>query len=163
MTNQEELLYLLDLTMQATLWRINNDSDEQRTPLEIEVMSRIDRLKRALEPNTARVDKVEEPLNEEDYKALEAVRLNEHLASPNKVREAKERWKKDKVRVMVDGKPTWKKIDECEKRKCFPDIPESTKWRWCWKGEKQGHVAEVSQPLDKLSDEFWSEHEQNNQ
>lgn len=159
MTNQEELLYLLDLTMQATLWRIK-DSDEQRTPLELEVLSRIERLKNGPEPNTVRADKVEETLNEDDYKALEAARLNEHLASPNKVREAKERWKKDKVRVMVDGKPTWKKIDECEKRKCFPDIPESTKWRWCWKGEKQGQVAEVSQQVDKLSDEFWAEHEQ---
>lgn len=157
MTNQEELFYLLDLTMQATLWRIK-DSDEQRTPLELEVLSRIERLKKGDEPKTASADNVEEPLNEDDYKALEAARLNEHLASPNKVREAKERCKKDKVRVMVDGKPTWKKIDECEKRKCFPDIPESTKWRWCWKGEKQ--VAEVSQPVDKLSDEFWAEHEQ---
>lgn len=167
MTNQEELLYLLDLTMQATLWRINKDSDEQRTPLEIEVMSRIEHLKKGAEPKTVVhpgvfVDKVEEPLNEDDYKALEAARINEHLASPNKVREAKERWKKGRVRVMVNGKPTWKKIEECEKRKCFPDIPESTKWRWCWKGEQQEQqeqVAEVSQPVDKLSDEFWREHE----
>lgn len=162
MTNQEELLYLLDLTMQATLWRIK-DSDEQRTPLELEVLSRIERLKKGPESKTARVDKVEEPLNEDDYKALEAARLNEHLASPNKVREAKERWKKDKVRVMVDGKPTWKLESDCIKQKCFPEIPDSTKWRWVWKGEKQGPVAEVSQQVDKLSDEFWSEHEQNNQ
>lgn len=167
MTNQEELLYLLDLTMQATLWRLK-DSEEQRTPIEIEVSSRIDRLKRELiEPKTVTrpgefVDNVLEPLNEDDYKALEAARLNEHLASPNKVREAKERWKKGRVRVMVDGKPTWKRVEDCEKRKCFPDIPDSTKWRWVWKGEKQEQATEVSQPLDKLSDEFWSEHEQNN-
>lgn len=159
MTNQEELLYLLDLTMQATLWRIK-DSDEQRTPLELEVLSRIERLKKGPEHEEDGLASWLEPLNKDDYKALEAARLNEHLASPNKVREAKERWKKDKVRVMVDGKPTWKRIDECEKRKCFPDIPESTKWRWCWKGEKQEQVAEVSQPVDKLSDEFWAEHEQ---
>lgn len=161
MTNQEELLYLLDLTMQATLWRVQ--PDEGRTPLELEVLSRIERLKKGAEPKTPSADNVLEPLNEDDYKALEAARLNEHLASPNKVREAKERWKADKVRVIVDGKATWKPINQCRKQKCFPDIPESTKWRWVWNGEHKEPVAEVSQPVDKLSDEFWSEHEQNNQ
>ena len=148
--------------MQASLWRIK-DSDEQRTPLELEVLARIERLKNSPEQKTVVrpgvfVDKVEEPLTEEDYTALEAARLNEHLASPNKVKEAKERWKHGRVRVIVDGKPTWKLISECEKKKCFPDLPGSTKWRWVWKGEQQ-EVDKVSQPVDKLSDEFWSEHE----
>lgn len=166
MTNQEELLYLLDLTMQATLWRLK-DSDEQRTPLEIEVSSRIDRLKRELvEPKTVTrpgefVDKVLEPLNEDDYKALEAARLNEHLASPNKVREAKERWKKGRCRVIINGKPTWKLESDCHKE-IIPGFEK--KWHWVWNGsdgkKSKEQAAEVSKPIDKLSDEFWSEHEQ---
>ena len=161
MTNQEELLYLLDLTMQATLWRINNDSDEQRTPLEIEVMSRIERLKKGAEPKTVVhpgvfVDKVEEPLNEDDYKALEAARLNEHLASPNKVREAKERWKKGRCRVTIDGKTVWKLESDCHKE-IIPGFEK--KWHWVWNGSNDKKSKE---DINKLSDEFWEAHENGN-
>ena len=161
MTNQEELLYLLDLTMQATLWRINNDSDEQRTPLEIEVMSRIERLKQGAEPKTVVrpgvfVDKVEEPLNEDDYKALEAAHLNEHLASPNKVREAKERWKKGRCRVIVNGKSTWKLESDCHKE-IIPGFEK--KWHWVWNGSDDKKLQEN---VNKLSDEFWEAHENGN-
>lgn len=155
MTNQEELLYLLDLTMQATLWRIK-DSDEQRTPLELEVLSRIERLKKGPEPKTASVYNAPEPLNEEDYKALEAARLNEHLASPNKVREAKERWKKGRCRVTIDGKPVWKLESDCHKE-IIPGFEK--KWHWVWNGSDSKKSQEE---VNKLSDEFWEAHENGN-
>ena len=155
MTNQEELLYLLDLTMQATLWRIK-DSDEQRTPLELEVLSRIERLKKGDEPKTASADNVEEPLNEDDYKALEAARLNEHLASPNKVREAKERWKKGRCRVTIDGKPVWKLESDCHKE-IIPGFEK--KWHWVWNGSDG---KKPQDEVNKLSDEFWEAHENGN-
>lgn len=151
-----ELEYLLNVILEASKWKIEDGQDAIR----LEIESRIDTiLSHEAETVVTCKPEVSPVLTDDDYKALEAARLNDHLASPNKVREAKERWKKGRVRVMVDGKPAWKKIEECVKQKCFPDIPDSTKWRWCWKGEKQEPVAEVSQPVDKLSDELWEAHE----
>lgn len=46
MTNQEELLYLSDLLMQATLWRV--DPDDGKTALELEVEQRIRTLREKL-------------------------------------------------------------------------------------------------------------------
>jgi hypothetical protein len=151
-----ELEYLLNVILEASKWKIEDGQDAIR----LEIESRIDTILSSEATAGTDEPEVSSVLTEDDYKALEAARLSEHLASPNKVREAKERWKKGRVRVMVDGKPAWKKIEECVKQKCFPDIPDSTKWRWVWKGEQQEEpVAEVSQPVDKLSDELWAEHE----
>lgn len=150
-----ELEYLLNVILEASKWKIEDGQDAIR----LEIESRIDTiLSHEAETVVTCKPEVSPVLTDDDYKALEAARLNDHLASPNKVREAKERWKKGRVRVMVDGKPAWKKIEECVKQKCFPDIPDSTKWRWVWKGESEP-FAEVSQPVDKLSDELWEAHE----
>jgi hypothetical protein len=149
---------LLNVILEASKWKIEDGQDSIR----LEIESRIDTILSSEATAGTDEPEVSSVLTEDDYKALEAARLNEHLASPNKVREAKERWKKGRVRVMVDGKPAWKKIEECVKQKCFPDIPDSTKWRWVWKGEKQESVAEVCQPVDKLSDELWADHENSN-
>lgn len=46
MTNQEELLYLSDLLMQAALWRV--DQEEGKTALELEVEQRISTLREKL-------------------------------------------------------------------------------------------------------------------
>ena len=167
MTQEEERIYLTELLIAATDWQVSEG--ETRSAIELEVIDRIKKLNGLPSINVVGVPSNEVKVSsevelnpvitDEDFKALEAAKLNEHLANPNKVREAKERWKKGRVRVMVDGKPAWKKIEECVKQKCFPDIPDSTKWRWVWKGEKQEPVAEVCQPVDKLSDELWEAHE----
>lgn len=153
-----ELEYLLNVILEASKWKIEDGQDAIR----LEIESRIDTILSSEATASTGETEVSPVLTADDFTALEAARLNEHLASPNKVREAKERWKKGRVRVMVDGKPAWKKIEDCVKQKCFPDIPDSTKWRWVWKGEKQEPVAEVSQPVDKLSDELWADYENSN-
>lgn len=152
MTPEEERIYLTNLLIDATDWQVSEG--ETRSAIELEVIDRVRKLN-----GMPTINVVGTPSDEVELE-VHLPEDNDHIASPEKVKTAKERWKENKVRVMVDGKSTWKPIEECEKRKCFPNIPESTKWRWCWKGEKQEPVAEVSQPVDKLSDEFWAEHEQ---
>ena len=58
MTNQEELLYLSDLLMQAALWRVDQGTD--KTALELEVEQRISTLRGKLgaTPNKAHNDTV---------------------------------------------------------------------------------------------------------
>lgn len=86
MNAQEELVYLSDLLMQAALWRTN---DSGNSPLELEVMERVKRLRNSLgaAPNEIYGDTA--PANP---------------TAPAKVRVKHE-----------DGKYRWHNIDECEK------------------------------------------------
>lgn len=129
MTREEELIYLGDLLMQAALWR--TQPDEGRTPLELEVSSRLERLK---------AEAAAELLDKTDYQALEAARLNEHLA--------KKKYEDNSVRVMVDGKKVRMKRELCVQVPCKTS-PTGYKW-----------VLKDSKPeVDKLSDELWANHE----
>lgn len=163
MTENEEREYLIDLLFESTRWKV--DQDEVLNGLELEVR---DRLRRLSGVNT--VDQTglcqsnppdnlpaeDEALTNEDFKALEAARLNEHLASPEKVEKAWQKqwkWKMDKVRVKIDGKIVWKPKVECvqeprDNRRGGP------KWQWKWIGP--------ATTTDKLSDELWQNHEAGN-
>lgn len=86
MNAQEELIYLSDLLMQAALWRTN---DSGNSPLELEVMERVKRLRETIgaAPN-------------EIYGDTAPANPTAHM----------------KVRVKHDdGKYRWHNIDECEK------------------------------------------------
>lgn len=133
MTREEELIYLGDLLMQAALWRVQ--PDEGRTPLELEVLSRLERLK---------AEAAAELLNKTDYKALEAAKLNEHLS--------KNKYEENSVRVMVDGKKIRMKRELCVQVPC-KNSP--TGYKWMPKDSVQDNQPEV----DKLSDELWANHE----
>ena len=161
MTTQEEILYLTDLLLESARW--TRDPDEAYCNIELEIRDRLRRLngidtidenglaqgnpKTVTKPGQF-VEKVEEPLNEEDFKALEAARLNEHLASPEKVKNAKERWKHGRVRVTIDGKPVWKLACECHKE-IIPGFEK--KWHW---------VPNDPDNKQKQVDAMWAEHEQ---
>lgn len=175
MTKQEELTYLFGILSEASKW-LRNDDD--RDLVRIEVEERIQKLINDVEPepdengiiqssihpdnpNTVTkpgefVDTVEEPLNEDDFKALEAARLNEHLASPEKVWKAKERWKHGRVRVTINGKPVWKLESDCHKE-IIPGFEK--KWHWVWNGPEDKKIQEG---VNKLSDELWEAHENGN-
>jgi len=133
MTREEELIYLSDLLMQAALWR--TQPDEGRTPLELEVSSRLERLK---------AEAASELLDKTDYQALEAARLNEHLA--------KKKYEDNSVRVMVDGKKVRMKRELCVQVPCKTS---PTGYKWVPKDSVQDNNPEV----DKLSDELWANHE----
>ena len=157
MTPSEEREYLIDLLFEGTRWKV--DQDEVLNGLELEVR---DRLRRLSGVNTIDQEGLcqsnppdnlpaeDEALTGADYQALEAARLNEHLASPEKVEKAKERWKHGRVRVTIDGKLVWKLESECHKE-IIPGFEK--KWHWVWNG-----------PDDKQEqcDAMWENHEAGN-
>ena len=152
MTADEERQYLCDLIMSASEWRLSEGDERDTLRLEIQ-----DRLRRLNGVNTEDENgyvqsepvEVSPVLTHDDYKALEAAKVNEHLASPGKVDEARKKWEKDKIRVYIDGKHVWKKRSECVKQP-RDNSKGGPAWKWIWIG-----------PQDKKAQEdaMWSEHE----
>ena len=146
MTPEEERIYLTNLLIDATAWQISEG--ETRSGIELECIDRLRKLN-----NMPTIDVVGKPsdevLNDDDYKTLEAARLSEHLANRNK---SKRKWAKNRVRVVIDGKPTWKLRSECHKE-VMPGW--TTKLHWVWDGPS----GDKEPAVDKLGDELWNEHE----
>ena len=161
MTKQEELTYLFGILSEASKW-LRNDDD--RDLVRIEVEERIQKLINDVEPEPDENGLIQSSihpdvnpvLTEDDYKALEAARLNEHQASPEKVWKAKERWKHGRVRVTINGKPVWKLESDCHKE-IIPGFEK--KWHWVWNGPEDKKIQEG---VNKLSDELWEAHENGN-
>lgn len=95
-------------------------------------------------------------LTEDDYQALEAAKLNEHLASPEKEDNARSRsrsrWESSKVRCSENGRLVWRPRSECKR------VPRDTskggpKWKWQWIGPQDKKAQE---------DEMWENHEAGN-
>lgn len=158
MTKQEELSYLFGILSEASKWTAS--PDDPRDLVRMEVEERIANLIQGVTPEpdeNGLIQSIIHPdvnpvLTEDDYKALEAARLNEHLANKNKSRE---KWKADKVRCQEDGKTVWHPACECHQEKLFPNNPKAKKFRWVWDGPKDKKV-------NKLSDELWEAHENGN-
>lgn len=158
MTKQEELSYLFGILSEASKWTAS--PDDNRDLVRMEVEERIHNLINGVEPEPDENGLIQSSIHpdvnpvitEDDYKALEAARLNEHLANKNKSRE---KWKADKVRCQEDGKTVWHPECECHQEKLFPNNPKAKKFRWVWDGPKDKKV-------NKLSDELWEAHENGN-
>lgn len=133
MTQEEktELSYLMDLILESSKWKIEDGQDAIR----LEVEDRINRILDAQE-STGEV-KVEGVLDGDDYKALEAARLNEHLASPDKVDQARKEWESGRVRVKEGDKFVWRPVNLCHKEPMYPDNPWAKKFRWVYDGPKE--------------------------
>ena len=155
MTPSEERQYLSELCLEAARWRV--DHDDPCCALELEVRDRLRRLNgiETVDENGEVQGEVEVSpvITEDDYKTLEAAKMNEHLASPQKVEKAKEKWKQGRVRCQENGKPVWRLMSECHREMLFPNNPTAKKFRWVWDG-----------PQDKQEqcDAMWAEHEQGN-
>ena len=172
MTKQEELTYLFGILSEASKWTASEDDNRDLVRMEVEerihnlindiepapdenglIQSSIhpDNPKTVIKPGQF-VEKVEEPLKKDDFKALEAAKLSEHLASPEKVWKAKERWKADKVRCNENGHIVWRK--RCE---CIQQPRDNSKggpaWMWKWMGP--------ATTTDKQAQEeqMWEQHE----
>lgn len=135
MTQEEktELSYLMDLILESSKWKIEDGQDAIR----LEVEDRINRIIDAQE-STGEV-KVEGVIDNDDYKALEAAKLNEHLASPDKVDQARKEWESSKVRCSENGRMVWRPRSECKK------VPRGTSkggpgWKWQWMGPMDKEV-----------------------
>jgi hypothetical protein len=152
MTASEEREYLIDLLFESARWKV--DHDEVLNGLELEIR---DRLRRLSGVNTIDEEGLcqsdlpdnlpaeEEALTGADYQALEAAKLNEHLS--NKAN-TKRKWASKRVRVIIDGKPTWKLRSDCHKE-VMPGW--KTKMHWVWNGPDG---------KQEQCDAMWAEHEQ---
>lgn len=158
MTADEERQYLCDLIMSASEWRLS-EGDERDT-LRLEIQDRLRRLNGVeTEDENGYVQsepvEVSPVLTQDDYKALEAAKLNEHLASPEKVEKAWQKqwkWKLDKVRVRIDGKTVWKPKAECSQEPRDNSHGGPT-WQWVWHDPNEKKSQE---------DEMWENHEAGN-
>lgn len=152
MTADEERQYLCDLIMSASEWRLSEGDERDTLRLEIQ-----DRLRRLNGVNTEDENgyvqsepvEVSPVLTHDDYKALEAAKLNEHLASPAKAEKSVNEWKAKRVRCQENGHPVWHLRSECVKEP-RDNRNGGPKWTWKWLG-----------PQDKKEqcDAMWAEHE----
>jgi len=141
-----EISYLLDLVFEASKWKIEDGQDAIR----LEVESRIRNLILTDEATVVSCEPEISPvLAADDFNALEAARLNEHLASPEKATKTVNEWKAKRVRCQENGHPVWHLRSECVKE------PRDNRnggpaWTWRWIG-----------PQDKKAQEeaMWAEHE----
>jgi hypothetical protein len=148
MTQDEktELEYLIDLIFEASRWKIEDGQDAIR----LEVESRINNiLSHGAETVVSCQPEISPVLTADDFTALEAAKLNEHLASPDKAEKAVNEWKAKRVRCQENGHPVWHLRSECVKE------PRDNRnggpaWTWKWLG-----------PQDKKAQEdaMWAEHE----
>ena len=130
MTESEEREYLIDLLFESTRWKV--DHDEVLNGLEIEVR---DRLRRLSGVNTVDQDGLCQSDLPDNLPAEDENLTGEHLASVEKVSDARSKWERDKVRVNIDGKHVWKPRAECEKQ-----LRDNSKggpaWKWIWIGPR---------------------------
>lgn len=138
MTCEEERLYLAELCLEAARWRV--DRDDPCCALELEVRDRLRRLS-GIETTDAEGavhgDPVVNPvLTDEDYKALEAAKLDEHLASPKKVDEVRKAWESGRVRCSENGKLVWHPRELCHQEPMYPGNPLSKKFKWVYDGPR---------------------------
>lgn len=163
MTQEEEKNYLTNLLIDATAWQVSEG--ETRSAIELEVIDRIRKLN-----NMPSIDVVGTPsdqvetcevevnpvLTEDDYRDLEAAKLNEHLEctiekKKKQAVEAKTRWKVDRVRVQENGRPVWHLKTDCHKE-IIPGFEK--KWRWVWNGNKENDDAKQEQ-----IEQMWNQHD----
>lgn len=147
--NQEqktELNILLDIVFEASKWKIEDGQDGIR----LEVESRIRNLILTDEATVVSCEPEVSPvLTADDFTALEAARLNEHLASPEKAEKVVNEWKAKRVRCQENGHPVWHLRSECVKEP-RDNRNGGPSWTWKWIG-----------PQDKKAQEeaMWAEHE----
>lgn len=166
MTEAEEREYLIDLLFESARWKV--DHDEVLNGLELEIRDRIRRLSGVntideeglcqsdLPDNLPAED---EALTGADYQALEAARLNEHIASVENVSNARSKWERDKVRVNIDGKHVWKKRSECV-RQPRDNSKGGAPWKWVWLGASSPTVDKNLPTKAEQEEAMWAEHEQ---
>lgn len=149
MTPSEEREYLIDLLFEGTRWKV--DQDEVLNGLELEVR---DRLRRLSGVNTIDQEGLCQS-NPPDNLPAEDENLtggDEHLASPEKVDDARKQWESSKVRCSENGRLVWHPRSECRK------VPRDNSkggpaWKWQWMGPQDKKAQE---------DQMWENHEAGN-
>lgn len=150
-----ELEYLIDLLREASKWNVEQGDDALRLEVDLRINNILNSVEVEGETDVQGEPEVSPVLTEDDYKALEAAKVNDHLASPEKVEKAWQKqwkWKLDKVRVKIDGKIVWKPKDQCTQEPRDNSHGGPT-WQWVW-----------HDPNEKKSQEekMWENHEAGN-
>lgn len=157
MTSEQkiELEYLIDLLREASKWNVDQGDDALRCEVDLRISSILSSVEVEDETDVQGEPEVSPVLTEDDYKALEGAKVNEHLASPEKVAKAWQKqwkWKLDKVRVKIDGKIVWKPKAECSQEPRDNSHGGPT-WQWVWHDPNEKKSQE---------DEMWENHEAGN-
>ena len=135
-----ELEYLIDLLREASKWNVDQGDDALRLEVDLRINNILSSVEVEDETEVHGEAEVSPVLTEDDYKALDADKVNEHLeehiAPPEKMWRKQWKWKNDKVRCQENGKAVWRPLCQCHKEKLFPDNPKAKKFRWVWDGPK---------------------------
>ena len=148
-----ELEYLIDLLREASKWNTEQGDDALRLEVDLRINNILSSVEVEGETQVTCEPEISPVLTQDDYKALEAAKLNEHLASPEKVEKAWQKqwkWKLDKVRVRIDGKTVWKPKAECTQEPRDNSHGGPT-WQWVWHDPNENKKAQ--------EDEMWAKHE----
>ena len=121
-----ELKYLLDLVFESSKWKLEDGQDGIR----LEVEHRINSILFHEETDNTG------SLTDEDFTAIEAAKLNEHLASPKKVDEVRKAWESGRVRCSENGKLVWRPRNQCHQEPMYPGNPLSKKFKWVYDGPR---------------------------
>lgn len=161
MTEREKIEreIILDILAESSKWRISEE-DQNDDCIRLEVMDRARRLLLGTETVDANGYAQSHPditpvLTQDDYKVLEA----EHLASVEKVSEARSKWERDKVRVYIDGKHVWKPRAQCVKQP-RDNSKGGAPWKWVWIDPNSPTVDKNLPTKDEQVEAMWAEHEQ---
>ena len=144
-----ELEYLIDLLREASKWNVDQGDDALRLEVDLRINNILSSVEVEDETEVHGEAEVSPVLTEDDYKAIEADKVNDHLASPAKVEKSVNEWKAKRVRCQENGHPVWHLRSECVKEP-RDNRNGGPKWTWKWLG-----------PQDKKAQEdaMWSEHE----
>lgn len=137
MTPQEELRYLSLLLLEATKWQVSEG--DARTPLELEIDSRIQRLtgvpETVVDGRLQASDASGETPDKDGEDAPSDVSPEATSPKQHKLDIQKAWYHKHKsdglIRVVRNGKAEWHPQSECEK-----EYFSGRKWRWRWIGNK---------------------------
>lgn len=163
LTQAQEKAYLLDLLFEAARYR-DVPMDSAYSAIELEIRDRIQRLTSAEDDADAPCKSMlqQDPKPEPQVES-EAARLNEYLEQRKEQKKqavgSRPRRKEECVRVFINGKPVWKKREQCIK------VPRDNSrgglnWTWRWINENSATVAENSTTKDEQCEAMWAEHEQ---
>jgi hypothetical protein len=154
MTSEQkiELEYLIDLLREASKWNTDQGDDALRLEVDLRINNILNSVEVEGKTEVQGEPEVSPVLTEDDYKALEAIKVNEHLASPDKAAKVVSDWKSKRVRCQENGHPVWHLRSECVKE------PRDNRnggpaWTWKWIGP---------QDKKKQEDAMWAEHEAGN-
>ena len=147
-----ELEYLIDLLREASKWNVDQGDDALRLEVDLRINNILSSVEVEGETQVTCEPEISPVITQDDFKALEAARLNDHLASPDKVVKSVNKWKAQRVRCQENGHPVWHLRSECV-REPRDNRNGGPAWTWKWLG-----------PQDKKSQEeqMWENHEAGN-